>query len=142
MEENPSWWGFDLETGRMQTSSSSVRLEVEGPSSTESHSKSLTGAVSLDVRRILGLRMPVSVTLAEREMPLRAVLEITVGTIIEFDVPVDAELSLSVANRAIGKGYAVKSGENFGLRVTLIGSVHQRIDAMGGRDAISLLARG
>lgn len=138
----PFRYGVGSESSCMQASSPPLRSKMQGLSSTKSHPTNPLGAESPDVRRILGLRMPISVTLAEREMPLRAVLEITMGTIIEFDVPVDAELSLSVANRAIGKGYAVKSGENFGLRVTRIGSIHERIDAMGGRHAASPLARG
>lgn len=85
-----------------------------------------------DIRRILGLSVPLSVTLAERDMPIETVLQITVGTIIEFNVPFDAELTLSVANSEIGKGQAVKIGENFGLQVTRIGTVPDRIDALGG----------
>lgn len=73
-----------------------------------------------------------SVTLAKRYMPIETVLQITVGTIIEFNVPFDAELILSVANSEIGKGQAVKIGENFGLRITQIGTVPDRIDALGG----------
>ena len=50
---------------------------------------------------------------------------------MEFDVPVDADLTLEVAGRPIGKGHAVKIGENFGLRILKIDPVQQRIDAMG-----------
>lgn len=85
-----------------------------------------------DIRRILRLSVPLSVTLAKRYMPIETVLQITVGTIIEFNVPFDAELTLSVANSDIGKGQAVKIGENFGLRITQIGTVPDRIDALGG----------
>lgn len=85
-----------------------------------------------DIRRILGLSVPLSVTLAERDMPIESVLQITVGTIIEFNVPFDAPLTLNVANSEIGKGQAVKIGENFGLQVTRIGTVPALIDALGG----------
>jgi len=57
----------------------------------------------------------------------------TVGTIVEFEVPFDTELALQVADRTIGRGQAVKVGENFGLRITNIASVPTRIDALGGR---------
>jgi len=86
-----------------------------------------------DNGRILGLRVPVAVSLAERKMSLHSILEITMGTIIEFDVPFDAELTLCVANRRIGRGKAVKVGENFGLRITRIETIHDRIDAISGR---------
>jgi len=84
------------------------------------------------VARILGLSVPVTATLAERDMTIESIMGISVGTIVEFDVPVDAELTLSVANRAIGKGQAVKTGENFGLRITRIDNVEHRIGAMRG----------
>ena len=86
-----------------------------------------------EMRRILGLSVPVSVVLAQRHMPIEAILEMTAGTIVEFDVPFDSELTLEVANRPIGRGQAVKTGENFGLRIAEIGTVHERIGAMGGR---------
>jgi flagellar motor switch protein FliN/FliY len=90
-----------------------------------------TAEAPLDVRRILGLRVPVSVTLAERPLSMQYILEMTVGTIIEFDVPYNAPLTLNVANRAIAKGLAVKVGEKFGLRLTQSGNVQQRMDALG-----------
>jgi len=92
-----------------------------------------TQSAPADVGRVLGLRVPVSVVLAERQMGLKSILEITTGTIIEFDVPFDAELVLCVADRRIGRGKALKVGENFGLCITKIETVQDRIDALGGR---------
>ncbi|RME40132.1 MAG: FliM/FliN family flagellar motor switch protein [Planctomycetota bacterium] len=88
---------------------------------------------SPDINRILGLSVPVTVTLAEREMSIEAILKITIGTIIEFEVPADSELILEVGGCPIGSGQAVKVGENFGLRISRIGSVGDRIRAMGGK---------
>ena len=87
---------------------------------------------SPDVRRILGLSVPVAVILASRPMAIQSLLEMHVGTIIEFDVPFDSELALEVADRPIGEGQAVKVGEHFGLRLSNIGSIRDRINAMGG----------
>lgn len=85
-----------------------------------------------DVSKILGLTVPISVILTQRNMTVESLLEITVGTIIEFDMSFDAELAMQVVNQTIGRGQAVKIGENFGLRITQINSVSERIDAMGG----------
>ena len=85
-----------------------------------------------DVRRILGLSVPVTAVLAKRDMTIESILDIAAGTIIEFDVLFDSDLTLHVANRPIGSGQAVKVGENFGLRVTRIEAVRDRIDALGG----------
>jgi flagellar motor switch protein FliN/FliY len=77
--------------------------------------------------------VPVIVTLAEQDMPVRKVLRIKPGSIIEFDQPFDADLALVVANRCIGAGQAVKVGENFGLRITQIGKIGNTIQALGGK---------
>ena len=86
-----------------------------------------------DLRRILGLSVPVTVTLAERFMSVESILAVRVGTILEFDETFDSELRLCVANQPIGIGNAVKSGENFGLRITRIASVADRIESLCGR---------
>lgn len=85
-----------------------------------------------ELTRILGLSVPVAATLAETEMTVESILAVTVGSILEFDVPVDAELTLYVGNRPIGRGQAVKTGENFGVRVTRIDTLAHRIGAMRG----------
>lgn len=84
-----------------------------------------------DPRRILRLQVPVIVRLAERTMPLAEIVNLSSGAILEFDKPAEAELDLMINNKCIGQGQAVKVGENFGLRITVIGSVRDRIVALG-----------
>ncbi len=86
------------------------------------------------VERILNLEVPVIVRLAERIMMLSEVLNLSSGSIIEFEKSSDSELDLMINNKCIGKGNAVKVGENFGLRISHIGSVQDRIKAMGGQE--------
>jgi len=85
-----------------------------------------------DLTRILGLTVPVAVTLAERNIALESILKITGGTILEFDISADNELSLTVSGQTIATGHAVKIGENFGLRVSKIVSLQDRVNAMSG----------
>ena len=84
-----------------------------------------------EVRRILKMRVPVIVKLAECDMPISAILKLTGGSILEFEQVADAELDLLVNNRTVGTGQAVKVGENFGLRVTQIHGVEDTIKALG-----------
>ncbi len=81
--------------------------------------------------RIDPVQVPVIVRLAERDMSVDQILGLSVGTIIEFEKPADAELDLVVSNMAIGTGNAVKCGENFGLRVIKVEPWALRIIAMG-----------
>lgn len=84
-----------------------------------------------EIQRILNLEVPVIVQLAGRQMNMKEVLDLNVGSVIEFDKRFDAELALIVTNRCIGLGHAVKVGENFGLRITRIGSIYEKIRALG-----------
>ncbi len=89
--------------------------------------------VPVELRRILQLEVPVIVQLADRYMAMADVLALNVGSVIEFDKKFDAELELIVSDRQIGLGHAVKVGENFGLRITRIGTIYNTIRALGGR---------
>jgi len=84
-----------------------------------------------EILRILQLEVPVIVQLADRGMTMKEILELNVGSVIEFDKHCDSELHLVVTNRCIGLGHAVKVGENFGLRVTRIGTIYDKIRALG-----------
>ncbi len=88
-------------------------------------------ALRAQIERINPVRIPVTVRLAEREMPISQILRLSVGTIIEFDRPADSELDLVANNKPIGSGNAVKCGETFGLRVIKIEPWARRIMAMG-----------
>lgn len=83
------------------------------------------------LRNLLSLEVPVSVILAERDMDIESILETKIGTIIEFDVPFDSDLMLHVADEQVAYGQAVKIGENFGIRVTSVKSVEERVHALG-----------
>ena len=85
-----------------------------------------------DLARILNIQVPVIVRLAEKEVPMREVLNMSIGSIIEFDKSVDDLLELMVNNQPIGLGEAVKIGEKFGLKVTDICSVEETIEKLAG----------
>lgn len=89
--------------------------------------------MSRDVSALLRLRVPVIVRLAQRRLSLQGVLAIGPGAIIELPKHADDPLELMVNNKVIGQGYAVKVGENFGLRIDQIGDARQRVAAMAGR---------
>ena len=83
------------------------------------------------LRNLLSLEVPVSVVLADRDMAIESILETKIGTIIEFDVSFDSDLMLHVADEQVAKGQAVKIGENFGIRITSVKSVEERVQALG-----------
>ncbi len=70
------------------------------------------------------------VRLGERPISVREVLDLFPGAIIELPKPADTELDLLINNKQIGKGCAVKLGENFGIRLTYVGNQQERLNAV------------
>lgn len=85
-----------------------------------------------DLSSILKIEVPVIVQIASRHMPVREVSSLAPGAIIELPKLANEDLEILASNRIIGFGKAVKVGENFGVRISAMGNMKQRIDAMGG----------
>lgn len=85
-----------------------------------------------EIQTILKLSVPVIVQVGERHLPVGDVLALGPGAILELGKAAESELSLLVNNKSIAQGTAVKVGENFGLKISEIGSTKDRVEAMGG----------
>ena len=83
-----------------------------------------------DLSRILRMRVPVIVKLAERKILLSEVMRLGTGAIIEFMKRSDEPLQLLINNKVIAVGETVKVGENFGLRISQVGELKQIIQSM------------
>ena len=83
------------------------------------------------IESILKLEVPLIVQIARRTMTLEEVMSMTPGAIIELPKSAADELEILVNNKEVGMGKAVKVGENFGVRVSAIRGLEQRITAMG-----------
>jgi len=83
------------------------------------------------IAQILALEVPLVVRLAHRSMSIGEIMSLSPGTIMEFERTVDQELDLMINNCQIGAGVAVKVDERFGLKITLIGNLCERIGSLG-----------
>jgi flagellar motor switch protein FliN/FliY len=84
-----------------------------------------------DAATLMKLRVPVIVRLGHRAMKLDDVISLGPGAIIELPQQADSPLDLMVANKVIGQGVAVKIGENFGIKMTALGSPRELASALG-----------
>jgi flagellar motor switch/type III secretory pathway protein FliN len=82
------------------------------------------------MQRILKLKVPVVVRLANRTMSVAEIMKITPGTILEFSRGIEQDLDLLINNHQIGNGVAVKVNEHFGVRLTYVGDVRNRINSL------------
>jgi flagellar motor switch protein FliN len=91
--------------------------------------------MATDLKSILRLEVPVIVRIASRIMKVGEVAKLTPGAIVELPKLADEELDVLISNRPIGKGTAVKVGENFGIRISTVGNQRERVEAMGDAEA-------
>ena len=81
--------------------------------------------------QILRIKVPVIVQLAQRRSAIGYVRRLTLGMIIEFSKQVDEALELRINNRMVGRGEAVKVGEQLGLRISEIRDPAERVRTLG-----------
>lgn len=79
-------------------------------------------------RSLLRIKLPVVVTLARKRQPVKRILELGLGSIIQFEKSCEEMLDLDVEGHSIATGEAVKVGEKFGLRITSITLPDERFE--------------
>ncbi len=75
----------------------------------------------LMLQRLSGVRVQLSVRLAEKRMPLAALLQLSPGALVTFSKPCEDLLDIYIGNRQYAQGEAVKIGEHFGVKVNRLG---------------------
>ncbi len=82
-------------------------------------------AGAMDV--LLDVELPVSVSFGRAQLPLREVLKLTSGSIVELNRSVDEPVEVIVNNCVIARGEVVVVEGNYGVRVTQIISRQDRL---------------
>lgn len=76
---------------------------------------------------LMDIKLKLSVELGRTELPIKRVLELTRGSIIELDKVAGEPVELYANDKLIAKGEVVVIEDNFGLRITSIISPDDRI---------------
>jgi flagellar motor switch protein FliN/FliY len=71
---------------------------------------------SLDL--LLDVELEATIRFGGRQLPLREILSMSAGSVVELDKRIDEPAELFVAGRLIAKGEVVVVDGSFGLRVT------------------------
>jgi flagellar motor switch protein FliN len=82
------------------------------------------------LQRLLSMRVPVIVKVAEKKMSIGNMLKFHMGSIIQFDKDAYQQLELMINNSTIGLGQPIKIGEKFGLRITQVGEIAETIKSL------------
>lgn len=71
---------------------------------------------------LLGVKLNVSVEVGRVQMPVRQVMELGPGAVIELQRGASEPVEIFANGRCIGRGEIVVVGEQFGVRVTELGA--------------------
>lgn len=74
----------------------------------------------LYTRSLLQLKLPVSVVLAQTRQPIKEIVRLSPGMLIQFKKPCEELIELRVGNEQVALGEAVKVGDKFGIRLSSV----------------------
>lgn len=95
-------------------------LAALGAAQTTASPAEVPGVDPANLKLVMGVELNVSLRFGQRQLPLREVLELSSGSVIELDRMVDEPVELLLDGKVIARGEAVIVDGNYGLRVTEI----------------------
>ncbi|OGH95148.1 MAG: hypothetical protein A2039_09640 [Candidatus Melainabacteria bacterium GWA2_34_9] len=91
------------------------------------NSATIYGEVNQNLNLVMDVKLELTVELGRSILPIKNVLELTKGSIIELDKVAGEPVELYANGKLIAKGEVVVIEDNFGLRITSIVSPENRI---------------
>ncbi len=104
--------------------------EVEMNSSKPARQASDKPPGNWNIDLLLDVELPVAVSFGECEMPLKDVLRLAAGSVIELDKSVNDPVTIIVNEKPIAKGEVVMIDGNYGVRITEVESTADRIRSL------------
>jgi flagellar motor switch protein FliN len=90
-----------------------------------------TGQPGYNIDLLLGVTLQVAVEIGRTTLPIRDVLALTPGSIIELDKLAGEKVDILINGRPIAQGEVVVVDENFGVRITDVVARQQRLSPTG-----------
>lgn len=114
--------GEDL-VRRLEPDGSQQALTGAGPAAPPAPAEKPPATLDL----LLEVELPVSVSFGRAELPLKDVLKLTTGSIVELNRTVEEPVELIVNNCVIARGEVVVVDGNYGVRIRQIISPQERL---------------
>ncbi|HSW39773.1 MAG TPA: flagellar motor switch protein FliN [Acidobacteriota bacterium] len=105
-----------------------VKPELNNKAQGASHPE-ISGNWNIDL--LLDVELPISVLFGRSEMPLKDVLKLGPGSVIELDKSVNDPVTIIVNDKAIAIGEVVMVDGNYGVRIIEVESTADRIRSLG-----------
>ncbi|MDR2151324.1 MAG: flagellar motor switch protein FliY [Helicobacteraceae bacterium] len=91
---------------------------------------SLTPEESKNIQLLMDVRLIVRVRIGKKQMLLRDVINMDIGSIVELDQLANEPLDILVDNKKIAEGEVVIVDGNFGVQITSIGTKRERLEQL------------
>ena len=104
-----------------------VEPELTAVSAQEDHSPAMVGSKTFDV--LLDVSMQVSVSFGRTQMPIKEVLKLTTGSIVELNRTLTEPVEVIINDRVIARGEVVVVDGNYGVRILHIVSLQERFQS-------------
>jgi flagellar motor switch protein FliN len=109
--------------------------EVASPAPSEERSSPLASSKTFEV--LLDVSMPVSVSFGRTQMPIKEVLKLTTGSIVELNRALSEPVEVIINDRVIARGEVVVVDGNYGVRILHIVSRQERFQSTTNAALIS-----
>ena len=77
-----------------------------------------------NINLVLDVPVNLTIELGGCQLPMREVLQLNVGSVVQLDTPADAPVELSINGKLIARGEVVVIEDHFGVKITeILGSV-------------------
>ncbi|MDR2639118.1 MAG: flagellar motor switch protein FliY [Helicobacteraceae bacterium] len=92
----------------------------------------LTPEENKNIQLLMDVRLVVRVRIGKKQMLLRDVINMDIGSIVELDQLANEPLDILVDNKKIAEGEVVIVDGNFGVQITAIGTKRERLEQLKG----------
>ncbi|MDR1911231.1 MAG: flagellar motor switch protein FliY [Helicobacteraceae bacterium] len=100
------------------------------PSAKEHLSAALTPEEHKNIQLLMDVRLTVRARIGRKQMLLRDVINMDIGSIVELDQLANEPLDILVDNKKIAEGEVVIVDGNFGIQITTIGTKKERLEQL------------
>jgi flagellar motor switch protein FliN len=108
-----------------------AQIPVENVETAPASSPALrTTPLPANLALVLDVELEATIRFGERQMLLRDIFGLMAGAVVELDQMVNEPAQLFVAGRLVARGEVVVVDGNFGLRITEVASVNERVAAI------------
>ncbi len=120
------------ESKSSQSSNNSSSQSESNNNNNHSAISSLKDEEIKNIALLLDVKLPVKVRIGSKEMLLRDVLTMDIGSVVELNQLVNEALDVLVDNHVVARGEVIIIDGNFGVQITEIGSREERLSMIRG----------